>query len=58
MKKKDSDRLQFHRRALLLGTAYLTFGLPKASATTIVDKLPWTPNAGNPPRRCELEAPC
>jgi gluconate 2-dehydrogenase gamma chain len=49
MEKKDGDRLQFHRRALLLGTACLTFGLSKAHATIIVDKLPWTPNAGNPP---------
>jgi gluconate 2-dehydrogenase gamma chain len=49
MDKKDSGRLYFHRRELLIGAAYLMLGLSKAHATIIVDHLPWTPNAGNPP---------
>src|ERR1700722_9890920 len=49
MDKKDSGRLYFHRRELLVGSAYLMLGLSKAHATIIVDHLPWTPNAGNPP---------
>ncbi len=49
MDKNDSGHLRFHRRELLVGAAYLTLGLSKAHATIIVDHLPWTPNAGNPP---------
>ena len=49
MDKNDGQRLHFHRRELLIGAAYLTLGLSKAHATIIVDHLPWTPNAGNPP---------
>src|SRR5262249_36855304 len=49
MAKNDSDNLRYHRRELLVGAAYLTLGLSKAHATAIVDHLPWTPNAGNPP---------
>lgn len=49
MDKNDSDRFHFHRRELLVGAAYLALGLSKAHATIIVDHLPWTPNAGNPP---------
>ena len=49
MDRNDGDPLHFHRRELLVGAAYLTLGLSKAHATIIVDHLPWTPNAGNPP---------
>src|ERR1700759_5085204 len=49
MDKKDSGRLHFHRLELLVGAAYLMLGLSKAHATIIVDHLPWTPNAGDPP---------
>jgi gluconate 2-dehydrogenase gamma chain len=49
MDRKDTDRLHFHRRELLAGAAYLVLGLSNAHATIIVDHLPWTPNAGNPP---------
>ncbi|MCK1710163.1 gluconate 2-dehydrogenase subunit 3 family protein [Bradyrhizobium sp. 143] len=49
MDRNDRDHLHFQRRELLIGAAYLTLGLSKAHATIIVDHLPWTPNAGNPP---------
>ena len=49
MDKNGRDRPRFHRRELLAGAAYLILGLSKAHATAIVDHLPWTPNAGNPP---------
>jgi hypothetical protein len=49
MDENDSNALRFQRRELLVGAAYLTLGLSKAHATIIVDHLPWTPNAGNPP---------
>jgi gluconate 2-dehydrogenase gamma chain len=45
----ESRRHRFHRRELLAGAAYLVLGLSKAHATIIIDRLPWTPNAGNPP---------
>src|ERR1700753_3021225 len=49
MDPKDVTRLRFHRRELLAGAAYLILGASRAHATIIVDHLPWTPNAGNPP---------
>ena len=49
MDKKERDPPRFHRRELLAGAAYLMLGLSKAHATMIVDHLPWTPDAGNPP---------
>jgi gluconate 2-dehydrogenase gamma chain len=49
MDPKDATRLRLHRRELLAGAAYLILGLSRAHATIIVDHLPWTPNAGNPP---------
>jgi gluconate 2-dehydrogenase gamma chain len=49
MGKKETERMRFHRRELLAGAAYLLLGLSRAHGTIIVDHLPWTPNAGNPP---------
>ncbi len=49
MDKNGRDRRRLHRRELLAGAAYLMLGLSKAHATTIVDHLPWTPNAGDSP---------
>lgn len=49
MDKNHDDRPRFRRRELLVGAAYLTLSMSKAHATMIVDHLPWTPNAGNPP---------
>jgi gluconate 2-dehydrogenase gamma chain len=46
---KESYRLGFHRRELLAGAAYIVLGISRAKAAVIVDHLPWTPNAGNPP---------
>ena len=46
---KDTNRLAMCRRELLAGAAYFIFGASPSSATVLLDHLPWTPNAGNPP---------
>src|SRR5262249_51829155 len=47
--KQDNNRLEFCRRGLLAGAAYLAFGASSSHGTVILDHLPWTPNAGDPP---------
>jgi gluconate 2-dehydrogenase gamma chain len=47
--QKDDSRYKFLRRELLAGAAYLLLGASSSKAAVIVDHLPWTPNAGNPP---------
>ena len=49
MDNNGGDPPRFDRRALLAGAAYLMLSLSKSHGTVIVDHLPWTPNAGNPP---------
>ncbi len=49
MDPRNATWLRLHRRELLAGAAYFLLGLSRAHATIIVDHLPWTPNAGNPP---------
>jgi gluconate 2-dehydrogenase gamma chain len=41
--------VKLRRRELLAGTAGLVLGMTYGRAATIVDNLPWAPNAGNPP---------
>jgi gluconate 2-dehydrogenase gamma chain len=41
--------MHFHRRDLLAGTALLLLSAAGARASVISGKLPWAPNAGNPP---------
>lgn len=45
----DKGGLAICRRQLLAGAAFLVLGLSRSSATVILDHLPWTPNAGDPP---------
>src|SRR5580692_6847518 len=47
--KNNNGPLQICRRELLAGAAYLAVTTSSARATVILDHLPWTPNAGNPP---------
>ena len=47
--QKDDSRYKFLRRELLAGAAFLFLGSSRSKATVILDHLPWTPNAGNPP---------
>ncbi|WP_445221486.1 gluconate 2-dehydrogenase subunit 3 family protein [Bradyrhizobium sp. Pa8] len=46
--------IKLRRRDLLAGTAVLLWTARTAGAATIAGRLPWAPNAGNPPPRTRL----
>ena len=51
---KNNNRLEFCRRELLAGAAFLVMSASRSNATVLFDHLPWTPNAGNPPTAAAL----
>jgi gluconate 2-dehydrogenase gamma chain len=46
--------MTLRRRELLAGTAVFLLSATRGRATVILDRLPWVPNAGNPPPRVAL----
>ena len=46
--------IKLRRRDLLSGAAVLLFTATRVRASTIAGRLPWAPNAGNPPPRMRL----
>jgi gluconate 2-dehydrogenase gamma chain len=49
MDKRSITEAVLRRRELLAGTAILLLGVSPGSASAIFHRLPWAPNAGNPP---------
>src|SRR3954447_3435958 len=50
----DRSMISLRRRDFLIGTAMLLFTSTSVRAATIAERLPWAPNAGNPPSPFKL----